>query len=204
MASGSEPKHEIYAVLLAAGSSSRMKGRDKLLENIDNIPLLRRSAMACVNSEAARTFVILRPNDAARTETLQDLPLTLLRNPDHAEGMASSIRAALVGFPYPPSAIMVVLADMPDITSEHLSRLCRAFAPGAGITICRAVSEGGTPGHPVLFGKVHFEALKQISGDAGGRDILTAHPDAIELVPLPGRVALTDLDTPEDWAAYGR
>lgn len=39
-----------------------------------------------------------------------------------------------------------------------------------------------------------------MSGDSGGRDILKR--EVVRLVALPGRRALTDLDTPEDFADW--
>lgn len=83
----------VSAVLLAAGASSRMGGRDKLLECIDGEPLLRRAARALLASRADETLAVLRPEDDARRAALEGLDVKIVENPGAAEGMASSIRA---------------------------------------------------------------------------------------------------------------
>ena len=58
------------------------------------------------------------------------------------------------------------------------------------------------PGNPVLFGKRFFEPLRALEGDEGARSILAAHSDLAQIVPLTGRAARVDLDTPEDWERW--
>jgi CTP:molybdopterin cytidylyltransferase MocA len=58
------------------------------------------------------------------------------------------------------------------------------------------------PGHPVLFPARLRPALLRLKGDQGARDILRTEADQILPLPLPGSRAVTDLDTPEDWAAW--
>jgi len=189
----------IVILLLAAGASSRMRGRDKLVEKINGVPLLRRVALACVTSGAAEVRVILRPQDTARRHALAGLPLVIFENPDWRAGMATSLKCALA-----PNAdgVLVVLGDMPDIRAQDLDALIAAYQPETGKTICRATDAAGNPGNPVLIGRAHFGALGRLEGDTGARAIIGANRGAVHLVALPGLAAQTDLDTPEDWAAY--
>ena len=69
-----------------------------------------------------------------------------------------------------------------------------------GDTVVRAAGADGTPGSPALVPRRLFAALRSLDGDTGGRDVLKR--EAQDILPLPGRHALTDLDTPEDWAAW--
>ena len=64
------------------------------------------------------------------------------------------------------------------------------------------MSADGTPGHPVLFGRRFFETLAGLRGDRGAREVLREAAEFVTEVPTPGRAALVDLDTPEDWAAW--
>ncbi|MGB3754105.1 MAG: hypothetical protein WA954_09435, partial [Parerythrobacter sp.] len=57
-----------------------------------------------------------------------------------------------------------------------------------------------TPGQPVIFPRRLFPALAELQGDVGGRAVLTR--EVVVTVPLAGRRALVDLDTPEEWAAW--
>jgi CTP:molybdopterin cytidylyltransferase MocA len=113
--------------------------------------------------------------------------------------MAASLRAAVAAAPE-AAPLAVLLADMPEITSQDISTLVGAFEAAGGERVVRAASEDGQPGQPVIFPARLRPALLGLTGDAGGREIL--RQEEVVLVALPGRRALTDLDTPEDFAAY--
>jgi molybdenum cofactor cytidylyltransferase len=116
--------------------------------------------------------------------------------------MAASIRAAVAAAAPEADALIVALADMPEIGPAHLDALMAAFDPAEGRAICRAATADGRPGHPVLFGRRFFEALGRLEGDRGARDLLAEHGDLVETVPTAGAAATVDLDTPEAWAAW--
>ncbi|MEO0682746.1 MAG: NTP transferase domain-containing protein, partial [Pseudomonadota bacterium] len=85
----------VSALLLAAGASRRMAGRDKLLEDVGGEPVLRRAARALLDSAADEVVAVLRPGDAARAQALAGLGVRVVENPEAEEGMAASIRAGL-------------------------------------------------------------------------------------------------------------
>jgi molybdenum cofactor cytidylyltransferase len=115
--------------------------------------------------------------------------------------MAASLRAGIAAAAHADAAV-ILLADMPEIGTAEIDRLIAAFDPAEGREIVRAVSDNGIPGHPVLFGRRFFETLAGLRGDRGARDVLREAAEFVADVPVPGRSALTDLDTPEDWAAW--
>lgn len=182
-------------LLLAAGRSTRMGGEDKLLRSLGDGPLLRVVAERCMR--AGPTRVVLGPGQGDRRGALDGLAVEIVEAPDGA-GMSASIATGVAGLDGP---VLIVLADMPAVTAHdlHLLLALSAQAPGA---ILRAAAEDGTPGHPVLFPADLLDALSGLRGDRGARDILAAQAARVHLVPLRGRRALIDLDTPEDWAAW--
>ena len=182
-------------ILLAAGSSSRMKGRDKLVEEVWGTPLLRHSAIQALESRADKVTVILRPDDQPRRDTLEGLAVTIIENPRHGEGMASSIRAGLGAMSDMDGAI-IALADMPDITARSHDRLIDAFSETPD-RIIRAATPEGRPANPVLFPQRLFDELARLSGDKGARDLLRRSNARPRLITLPG--SGVDLDTEEDW-----
>lgn len=186
------------AVLLpAAGASRRMRGRDKLLEQVDGIALLRRSALRALATGAEVAVTV--PEASPRAQTLTALDLTILEI-DATEGMAASLRAgAAWADALGASALMIALPDMPDIASADMQAMFAAQADQPD-TPMRATSEDGRPGHPVILPRALFAALQRLHGDTGARDVLQNHPPRLH--PLPGQRAVTDLDTPEAWAAW--
>ena len=192
----------VAAVVLAAGAARRMRGPDKLLEPVGGRPVLRAVTEAALASQAEETVVVLQPEAEARRSALAGSGARLVEAPDWAEGMAASLRAGLAAVAARADAVVVVLADMPEVGPAQIDRLIAAYDPEEGREICRAVSADGTPGHPVLFGRRFFETLAGLTGDRGAREVLREAAEFVTDVPTPGRAALVDLDTPEDWVAW--
>lgn len=192
----------IGALLLAAGGSTRMRGPDKLLQEVDGVPLIRRVAAEVRKAGVDGLRVVLRPDDAEREAALSGLGLTVTRNPRATDGMATSIAAGVAALDPGCDAVLIVMADMPEVRANDIDRMIAGFDPGENRAIVRAVSPEGQAGHPVLFGRRFFEDLQRLEGDRGAREVISEHPDFVVDVVIDGARALTDLDTPEDWAAW--
>ncbi len=185
-------------LLLAAGASARMRGADKLLEDVDGVPILRRQAKAALET-GAYVIVAMAPNRPERARVLAGLPVRSVLVRDAAEGMGASIRTAAAAVPSNSTTVAVLPADMPEITTEDLNAVLVASASNPD-QVVRGMSASGVPGHPVVFPSRLVPALTRLSGDEGGRSVLLG--ERIHMVRLPDRHALTDLDTPEAWAAW--
>jgi molybdenum cofactor cytidylyltransferase len=174
-----------------------MRGGDKLTEEVDGMPLLRRQAMAAVET-GCPVIVVLPPDRPARASALEGVAAHVLVADDAALGMSASLRCGLGAAA--GDGAMVLPADMPELGAPELKVMVDAFHQTPD-RILRATSDG-TPGHPVIFPADLWPELVAMTGDHGGREVIAAHRDRLRLIPLPGRAALTDLDTPEDWAAW--
>ena len=190
----------IPILILAAGSSSRMRGCDKLLEKIAGKPLLRHLAEIAL-STGQPVFVTLPPGAVSRRAAVSGLPLHLIEVADAAEGMGASLRHGVSALPAAASNVLVLLADLPGITAQDLQLMLTGAASDPW-HIHRATSATGIPGHPVVFPSRLFLALKALTGDEGARDVLKSHQSGIRLTALPGTHATTDLDTPEAWTDW--
>ncbi|MEO9631884.1 MAG: nucleotidyltransferase family protein [Sulfitobacter sp.] len=193
-------KAPLPVILLAAGASSRMRGRDKLMEDVDGQPLLRRQTRLA--QSVGPVTVALPPAPHPRYTALTGLDITPLPIPDAAEGMGASLRRAFADLPPDTAAAMVMLADMPDLEPSDLARLAASVDLSSETLVWRAATEDGKPGHPIIFAAALFDQLKRLSGDDGGRAVVHGAGARVQLVPLPGQRARLDLDTPEDWAAW--
>jgi CTP:molybdopterin cytidylyltransferase MocA len=188
-----------HILILAAGSASRMRGGDKLLEQVDGQPQLARILQAALQTGLPVT-VALPPDRPDRAVVIAGLPARQITVPDPAQGMAASLTAGLASLPA-TAGVMLLLADLPEITTADLITLRDAWAqePEA---ILRGAAADGTPGHPVCFPPDLREDLMTLKGDEGARAVLVRHRARLRLIPLPDRHATTDLDTPEDWATW--
>ena len=192
----------VCALVLAAGQSSRMGGRDKLLEPVAGAPLLRHVVQALSASAVDEIVVVLPPDPGERGAALAGTKARTVTNPRAAEGMGTSVGAGVTALRADADAVLIVLADMPEVTARDFDRLVAAFDPAEGRAIVRAVTETGRPGHPVLFGRRFFEPLRALEGDRGARSLIEDYPEFLVDVVVPGGAAATDLDTPEDWDAW--
>ncbi len=192
----------VHILVLAAGSSSRMRGADKLLQPVKGRPILRLVVETALAS-GAPVLVTLPPAAKSRREAVADLPVQVVDIPDAAQGMSRSIVRGLhaIREPGPEDGIMILPADMPGFSAKALADLISRFRAEPEL-IWRGGSTDGTPGHPAIIPRDLWPELAAITGDEGGRSVLQRHMDRLRLVPLPGQMATLDLDTPEDWTAF--
>lgn len=189
---------DIAILIPAAGASSRMRGRDKLTEMVEGLPLLRRQAERAI-AAGAHVCVTLPDYDHPRAAALAGLPVQLVAVPDSDQGMSASLRRGIGMLPPGMRAALILPADMPDLETGDISLLINAFRASPHAILQQATTEDGTPGHPVLFPADCFMALQRLTGDHGAREILRANAHRLRHIALPGMRALTDLDTPEEW-----
>lgn len=188
-----------FTILIpAAGTSSRMRGGDKLMELVGSEPMLRRQTRIA-RAVCPNVIVTLRPENAARCALVQDSDVKILQITDAATGMAASLRAGATATKN--TALMILPADMPDLTSADLQLMIDAFDQFPR-SLIRATAADGTVGHPVIFPADCVAEFSALHGDEGARSILAAHKHRVRLIALPDQHATTDLDTPEDWAAW--
>lgn len=188
----------VAILILAAGASTRMGGIDKLLQKVDNRPILRRTASIAVDTGCA-TYVVLPQHSHGRLAALAGLPLTQLEVEQADQGMSDSLRAGVAILPANHSAVMVVLADMPDVTGDDLARMIQQTKTTPN-QVVRAMDTDGTPGHPVILPRRLFAKIAGLEGDSGAKPVLVG--EDIAWVDLPDQHATMDLDTPEQWLAW--
>lgn len=188
----------IAILLLAAGASSRMRGADKLMEEVEGLPLLHRQALNALAASDS-VYVTLPCGPSARRDALHGLDITCIDVPDASEGMAASLRTGVAALPHGTDAVMVLPGDMPGLDADALKAVMAQFDLGEPGVI-RGATHDGAPGHPVILPARLFPRLLALTGDVGARAVL--RDETATLVSLPGDAAVLDLDTPEAWSAW--
>jgi CTP:molybdopterin cytidylyltransferase MocA len=176
-----------------------MGPRDKLLEDVDGMALLRQRAMACLASRADVVRVVLPPNRPERTAALEGLNVDIIQNSGSELGLSHSLQRGIEDVN--TDAALIVLADLPDLTTADLDKVIAAAGAHPLAQILRGADRSGKPGHPVLVRKELYPELSMLTGDTGAQPLLKRHTADTVLVPV-GAAALRDLDTPEDWATW--
>ena len=188
-------KPTVAAIILAAGRSTRM-GANKLLADVGGAPMVRVVAQAVLAS-AARPVLVVTGHQADEVRAaLAGLEVKCVANPDFAQGLATSLKAGLRAVPSDADGVLVVLGDMPRVTSEHLDRLSAAFAASGGSAVVVPTHEGRR-GNPVLWPRALYAQMLTLDGDAGARRLLATHADRVREVDLATDAIFLDVDTPE-------
>jgi molybdenum cofactor cytidylyltransferase len=185
----------VLGVLLAAGGSSRFGGRNKLLAEIDGEPLVRHAARTLCDSRASDVVAVLGHQSSAVRDALGGLGMEFVENDAYEQGLSTSVaRGVRVAVEDSADAAVFLPGDMPLIDSVTVDSLADAFH--ADVADAVAPTYQGQRGNPVLFGARHFDALRSVGGDVGGRSVLLDSDGALFETDDSGVV--TDIDTHED------
>lgn len=188
----------VVAILLAAGSSRRFGG-EKLLAPYRGRPLIEHALAALTSSPGVdTTIVVVHPRFPVPPERPR---CRFVINPEHEEGMGSSLRAGVRAAPAETDAYLVALADMPAIGPELIASLIACYR-AAGKRIVVPVYQGRR-GHPVMISGALREALLAISGDVGAREIIRQHPEWVGGFETEDGAVVYDVDAPADLEAGG-
>jgi molybdenum cofactor cytidylyltransferase len=186
----------IGAVLLAAGRSSRMGGPNKLLSDIDGVPMVARVAQRLLASRA-RPIVAVLGNQAEEVDAaLAKLPVERVRNPEFAEGLSTSLKRGIVALPADLDGALICLGDMPLISGRHIERLIAAFNPLEGRAIV-VPTRRGKRGNPVLWSKRFFPEMAELAGDVGAKHLIGEHAELVAEVEMDDDAIFVDIDTPD-------
>ncbi|WP_348627811.1 nucleotidyltransferase family protein [Rhizobium sp. L43] len=191
-------------ILLCAGRSTRMSDnhQHKLLCEFDGVSLVRRSASAASASQASTVFAVTGHRRFEIEAALEGVDIAVIFNPFFGSGIASSItagwRAAQAGG---ADGCLIMLADMPFISSFDLDRLIAAFKEAGGRAIVQAAGQG-RPGNPVILPRSLHQGILELQGDLGARGII-GHSKLARIQVDIGQGAHIDVDTPEAIVAAG-
>ena len=195
---GREPR--IGAIVLAAGMASRMGGR-KLLADLGGKPLIRHAVEAAVHSAAKPVLVVTGNAGDEVSAAIAGLSATIVRNPDFAMGLSTSLKSGLRALPPECDGAIILLADMPGVTARLIDRLIAAFNPPEDRAICVA-TRGGKRGNPVLWSRRFFPEMLALEGDTGAKHLLVQHGESVCEVEAADDGPLVDIDTEEALKAY--
>ena len=192
---------DIHAVLLAAGRSERMGRNNKLLLNVDGIPLVRKSAINILNSNVTSMTVVTGFDENKIVNALSGLNVNFVKNINFREGLSSSLKAGLANITPTPSAVIICLADMPKIQPEHINQLIEHFDPLKGWEIC-IPTNNGKRGNPVIIGSRFFPYIFETSGDFGAKQVMKQHSDKIVEVEIGTSDIHFDIDTQDEYENF--
>jgi molybdenum cofactor cytidylyltransferase len=183
----------VAGVILAAGGASRF-GRPKQLLDYHGKPFVRCVAESALAAGLSPVTVVTGAYADEVEHALKDLPLILVRNETWQSGQSSSLRIGLQTLPPQTGACLFLLADQPQVKPAIINSLVERHSRALSPVVAPLVA--GRRANPILFDRDTFPDLFALSGDVGGRAILSKFPPAY--VDWADESLLVDIDTPSD------
>jgi molybdenum cofactor cytidylyltransferase len=183
-------------IVLAAGGSVRM-GRAKGLLPAGDRTFIRQILDALAAGGIADRLVVVRPGDGPLIAEVERAAGRVVFNPRADEGQLSSLIAGLDAADAPGvEAVLVTLVDVPLVGPSTVRELL-ARAAASAAPILRAV-HAGRHGHPVVFKRATFDALRRADPAVGAKEVVRAF--SVEDVEVGDPGVVEDIDTPADYA----
>lgn len=189
---------KIGIIILAAGASRRMNGKQKQLLEIEGKTLLRKAYESAVNSVCRPIIVVLGANAEIIKSGIKDIKAQIIVNQNWEKGLSSSIKVGVETLTKQNpdlSAICIMLCDQPLITAKIINDLAATYEKTDKLIVACKYAE--TNGVPAIFSNELFGELCEIKGDKGAREIIENHSEMLETIDVPE--AALDVDTPEDF-----
>ena len=184
----------IAGVILAAGGSSRF-GTTKQLLDWKGKPLVNHAAETALAGGLSPVLIVTGADNRKVTQSLENLPVECVFNPNWEQGQSSSVRTGIEALPPNMGAVIFLLVDQPFISPRLIQRLIKSHAIKRAPIIHPQVNNERA--NPVLFDREVFQELSSLEGDTGGRVLFNTFPS--RGVPWENDLIQKDIDTPEDF-----
>jgi len=194
------PNARVSAVVLAAGTSTRM-GRAKQLLPLGGTTVLAHT-LENVRSTGLEEIILIL--GASAEAISQQLPPSLLEglkvvvNQAYGQGMASSLREGLCALDQRTDGALIILGDQPFIRPQTLHQIMDEYRRSRAKIVIPSYQ--GNRGNPVLLDRSVFSEVMALEGDVGCRAIFGNYLEAILKVEVEDKGVLLDIDDQDDYA----
>ena len=188
--------HRIWAIILAAGISSRM-GSPKLALPWGKHTMLEETTDQVLGAGYEGAVVVLGEAREILEPLLADRPVKAARNLNFRSGLSSSIKAGVAFVDSDATAFALVPADQPLVTTR-MHQLVLAHFRRSGKGICAPKFEG-VVGYPVIFSAKYRSEMFALQGDHGARGLLDLHKDDVSVFEVKYPEVIASINTPRDY-----
>lgn len=192
----------VHGIVLAAGRSSRM-GRPKAALRLGPDGPTFAAAVVRTLRDAGldRVVVVAGAHPAEVRDAVPVMPgVEVVDHPDWTSGQLSSLLAGLAVLDTPAlEAIAVTLVDVPLVRASTVAALVAAWRATGAAVVRPAIGE--RHGHPVIFDRATFAALRAAPLDVGAKAVIARYRAEVVDLATDDAGALRDVDTPDEYAA---
>jgi molybdenum cofactor cytidylyltransferase len=190
----------IFSIIILAGGRSKRMGTTKQLLPWGNKTILQNVVDTASTVNPAEIIVVLGHNAAEISEVLRDEPVKIVVNEEFSKGMSSSLKAALHHISPDSDTYVFMLGDQPLVTADLLQVLLQHHSASRfGITVPVYRNKKG---RPVVMDSKYREELMTLEGEIGAKQVIDAHPDDVQEIPVDSEEVIVDIDTQEEYRRY--
>ena len=195
----------IRAIILSAGTSSRMRGDFKPLLPLGQMTLLERGIRLFKIAGISDIQVVIGHRHEELIPLLKQLEIPWIVNHQYADGMFSSVLTGISSLEPDHEAFFILPVDIPLIRPQTVIDLLTAYQetfasnPSADTRAILYPNFMGKRGHPPLISSAYAQAITHWSGEGGLRGFLQEHESLATDVSVADECILLDLDTPADY-----
>jgi molybdenum cofactor cytidylyltransferase len=188
----------IAAVVLAAGSSSRM-GQPKMVLPWGETTVIGQ-VLQLLSQAGLAEIVVVTGSAMPKIETaLKDQPARVVFNPRYAQDeMAYSLRVGLTTLSESIDAALVALGDQPQIEAQVIRSVISTYLETRAELVVPSYQM--RRGHPWIVARSLWPAVFALRQGDTLRDFLNSYAGQIVYLNVDTPSVLKDLDTPEDYA----
>ena len=189
---------KISATILAAGASKRMGNRNKLLLLVDNKPIIYLVIKTVLKSKLDQTILVTGHQNYEIEKVLPKGEYSIIYNKHWSQGMMSSISSGMSQIHDDTNGNMIILGDMPFITSQTINLLIDEFKKCNGNHIVYPIYKA-RQANPVIFPKKYFSEIMLSQGDRGCKKVLKKYPGDAIGIHINSDEVIIDCDTKDDY-----
>lgn len=172
------------AVILAAGESRRM-GEPKQLLPFAGKPMIQCVIDALAAADERLIVLGYRADEIAG----KIHGATIVKNPNWAAGMFTSVQAGLRALPAKTKCVLIALADQPKLHAKTVRTLLDKFTSKILVP-----SFGGRQGHPLLLSARYVPEILAMDASLTLKHFLANHPDDLTRFVVEDEGVLVDID----------
>lgn len=190
-------KINVAVAILAAGASMRT-GNNKLLVEVNGEPLFLRAVKEAIKSGVGPVFVVTGHQKDKIEKALAGLDVNVINNLSYREGVKSSIKLAVGHVPGFCEGLLLLPADMPNITAEHLVNMVKKIDKKEKKQVIVS-SNSGVKLNPILWMRDLIQNAEIVPENSYLRPALIEYEDFTTLVEPKDKEILLDVDYPADF-----
>tara|TARA_Y100001970_G_scaffold236924_1_gene297027 strand:+ start:2531 stop:3112 length:582 start_codon:yes stop_codon:yes gene_type:complete len=188
----------IYAVILAAGQSKRLKGENKLIKKYNNKPLITYIVNTFKKSKVNKIIIVLGyQNKKVKKIIKKNKKIIFVINKKFHLGISTSIKSGIKNISIKQKGFIIAQSDMPFIKPTDINKICNSINKGKYLV--HALKFKNNIGNPIGFDTSLLNKFKKIKGNVGAKSLVKKLRKKTNFIQVKSKRVFKDFDLKKDF-----